>query len=139
MIFVLRLEGGTGDVFFVAAMAEAANFHPRVVFHLPPRHFSADIQLYDVGVLVDLFRGWSDVFAGEMAPVQSGFVPHPELLFITQHNLRPVWQGKPEIHPDPAFIQGQSSRGSQPRRRDGGIVPAEVVVGTVATARNRRG
>src|ERR1035441_1525645 len=81
-----------------------------------------------MGTLVERRRGRRDVLAGERVPVQGGFVPHPEPLFITEDNLRSAWQGQPKINPGPSLVQRQASRRRQSRRSDGGIVTAEVVV-----------
>ena len=71
-------------------------------------------------------RGDIDVLAVGLAPIQHGLVALLELVFISQHDLRPVRQGQAEICPETPVVHIQVAVQIKLWRGHRGIVAAAV-------------
>ena len=84
----------------------------RIVFEMPSEPVINQVELHDVRFFVDLFgrginvpRVWSEPVG--IAPFEHRLRAVPELVFVTEHHLRPVRERETEINPRVAEHQLQ--------------------------------
>src|SRR5664280_1756348 len=94
----------------------------------PAKPLLRDIQFNNMRPLVDVLGGRVDVLPADRSPLQHGFIPLFELVFVTENNQRPPREREPKIRPYAADRELQVTSKIKRRHRQRPVISAGVIV-----------